>query len=132
MEETLTLARLGIGAKLKTTLQSTNPIASMIEIVRRTSRNIKRRQSGDMCLSRCRAIPKARTARLDPGADLWSSMKTARAAHPPRPPERPGGAPRSPGQPSQARRAARRASIGTPASSRPKKASSVLPARYLR
>jgi putative transposase len=31
-------------------LQSTNPIESMIEIVRRTSRNVKRWQSGDMCL----------------------------------------------------------------------------------
>ncbi|MGZ6623287.1 MAG: IS256 family transposase, partial [Solirubrobacteraceae bacterium] len=27
-----------------------NPIESMIEIVRRTSRNVKRWQSGDMCL----------------------------------------------------------------------------------
>src|SRR5439155_21896322 len=29
---------------------STNPCESMIEIVRRTSRNVKRWQSGDMCL----------------------------------------------------------------------------------
>ncbi|UGS36523.1 IS256 family transposase [Capillimicrobium parvum] len=50
MEETLTLTRLGIGGKLKTTLQSTNPIESMIETVRRTSRNVKRWQNGDMCL----------------------------------------------------------------------------------
>jgi putative transposase len=50
LEETLTLTRLGIRGKLKTTLQSTNPIESMIEIVRRTSRNVKRWQSGDMCL----------------------------------------------------------------------------------
>lgn len=50
MEETLTLTRLGIRGKLKTTLQSTNPIESMIECVRRTSRNVKRWQSGDMCL----------------------------------------------------------------------------------
>ena len=32
------------------TLHRTNPIESMIEIVRRTSRNVKRWQSGDMCL----------------------------------------------------------------------------------
>jgi putative transposase len=50
LEETLTLTRLGIRGNLKTTLQSTNPIESMIEIVRRTSRNVKRWQNGDMCL----------------------------------------------------------------------------------
>ena len=50
LEETLTLTRLGVRGKLKTTLQSTNPIESMIGIVRRTSRNVKRWQSGDMCL----------------------------------------------------------------------------------
>ena len=50
MEEALTVTRLGIEGKLKLTLQSTNPCESMIEIVRRTSRNVKRWQSGDMCL----------------------------------------------------------------------------------
>ena len=48
--ETLTLTRLGIKGSLKRTLASTNPCESMIEIVRRTSRNVKRWQSGDMCL----------------------------------------------------------------------------------
>ena len=48
--ETLTLTRLGITGSLKRTLVSTNPCESMIEIVRRTSRNVKRWQSGDMCL----------------------------------------------------------------------------------
>src|SRR5438552_1094930 len=41
---------LGVKGSLKQTLQSTNPCESMIEIVRRTSRNVKRWQSGDMCL----------------------------------------------------------------------------------
>ncbi len=50
MAETLTVTRLGIRGSLKRTLQSTNPCESMIEIVRRTSRNVKRWQSGDMCL----------------------------------------------------------------------------------
>jgi putative transposase len=50
LEETLTLTRLGIHGRLKKTLTSTNPIESMIEIIRRTSRNVKRWQSGDMCL----------------------------------------------------------------------------------
>ena len=50
LEETLTLTRLQIRGRLKRTLQSTNPIESMIEIVRRTSRNVKRWQSGEMCL----------------------------------------------------------------------------------
>jgi hypothetical protein len=49
-EETLTLQRLGIRGSLKTTLASTNPRESMIECVRRTSRNVKRWQSGDMAL----------------------------------------------------------------------------------
>src|SRR5438876_1359314 len=48
--ESLTLTRLGITGSLKRTLASTNPCESMIEIVRRTSRNVKRWQSGDMCL----------------------------------------------------------------------------------
>jgi transposase-like protein len=50
LEETLTLTRLGIRGQLKKTLASTNPIESMIEIIRRTSRNVKHWQSGDMCL----------------------------------------------------------------------------------
>jgi putative transposase len=50
MAETLTVTRLGIRGALKRTLQSTNPCESMIETVRRTSRNVKRWQSGEMCL----------------------------------------------------------------------------------
>jgi transposase-like protein len=50
MEETLTLTRLGIKGSLKRTLESTNPCESMIECVRRSARNVKRWQSGDMCL----------------------------------------------------------------------------------
>jgi putative transposase len=50
LEETLTLQRLGIRGSLKTTLASTNPCESMIECVRRTSRNVKRWQSGEMAL----------------------------------------------------------------------------------
>ena len=50
LQETLTLTRLGIHGRLKKTLASTNPIESMIEIIRRTSRNVKRWQNGDMCL----------------------------------------------------------------------------------
>jgi len=50
LEETLTLQRLGIRGSLKQTLASTNPCESMIECVRRTSRNVKRWQSGEMAL----------------------------------------------------------------------------------
>ncbi len=50
MEETLTLQRLGIRGSLKLTLASTNPCESMIECVRRSSRNVKRWQSGEMAL----------------------------------------------------------------------------------
>jgi putative transposase len=48
MEETLTLTRLGIDGNLAKTLGSTNPIESMIEIVRHTQRNVKRWCEGDM------------------------------------------------------------------------------------
>jgi putative transposase len=50
LAETLTLTRLGIKGSLKRTLESTNPCESMIECVRRTSRNVKRWQSGEMGL----------------------------------------------------------------------------------
>jgi transposase-like protein len=50
MEETLTITRLGVKGTLKRTLQSTNPCESMIECVRRSSRNVKRWSSGEMCL----------------------------------------------------------------------------------
>jgi putative transposase len=48
MEETLTLMGLGIDGNLAKTLSSTNPIESMIEIVRHTQRNVKRWRGGDM------------------------------------------------------------------------------------
>jgi putative transposase len=50
MEEMLTLTRLGVSSNLKRTLESTNPCESMIEIVRRTQRNVKRWSSGEMAL----------------------------------------------------------------------------------
>jgi hypothetical protein len=50
LSQTITITRLGIKGRLKRTLQSTNPCESMIETVRRTSRNVKRWQSGEMCL----------------------------------------------------------------------------------
>ena len=50
LDETLTLQRLGVHEQLWRTLSSTNPIESMIAICRATSRNVKRWQSGDMCL----------------------------------------------------------------------------------
>jgi len=50
MEETLTVTRLKITGSLKRTLESTNPCESMIEIVRKTQRNVKRWSSGEMAL----------------------------------------------------------------------------------
>jgi transposase-like protein len=50
LDETLTLTRLGIRGALKRTLESTNPCESMIECVRRSSRNVKHWQSGEMAL----------------------------------------------------------------------------------
>ena len=48
MDDTLTLMRLGITGNLASTLCSTNPCESMIEIVRYLQRNVKRWQDGDM------------------------------------------------------------------------------------
>ena len=50
IEETLTLTRLGVTGSLKRTLESSNPCESMIEIVRRTQRTVKRWSSGEMAL----------------------------------------------------------------------------------
>jgi putative transposase len=50
MEQTLTVTRLGVRGRLKRTLASTNPCESMIDTVRRVSRNVKRWHNGDMCL----------------------------------------------------------------------------------
>jgi len=50
MQETLTVIRLQIRGKLKRTLESTNACESMIEIVRRTQRNVKHWSSGEMGL----------------------------------------------------------------------------------
>src|SRR5947207_2852115 len=50
IEETLTLTRFGVRGNLKRTLESTNPCESMIEIVRRTQRNVKHWSSGEMAL----------------------------------------------------------------------------------
>src|SRR4051812_46147823 len=48
LSDTLTLMRLGITGRLAKTLCSTNPCDSMIEIIRRTQRNVKRWRDGDM------------------------------------------------------------------------------------
>ena len=50
MAETLTVIGLGITGKLKQTIESTNPAESMIECIRRTARNVKNWQSGDMAM----------------------------------------------------------------------------------
>src|SRR4051812_43291545 len=50
MDETLTVTRLGVRGRLKRTLASTNPCESMIDTVRRVSRNVKHWSNGDMCL----------------------------------------------------------------------------------
>jgi transposase-like protein len=50
LADTLTVTRLGITGSLLKTVVSTNPIESMIEIVRAHARNVKRWQNGDMRL----------------------------------------------------------------------------------
>jgi putative transposase len=50
LELTLTVTRLGVGGKLLQTLASTNPIESMIEIIRDHAGRVKRWSSGEMAL----------------------------------------------------------------------------------
>ena len=50
MAETLTVIALGVTGKLKQTIESTNPAESMIECIRRSSRNVKNWQSGEMAM----------------------------------------------------------------------------------
>ncbi len=50
LEETLTVHRLGVGALLRRTLASTNPIESCLSTVERVARNVKRWQGGDQSL----------------------------------------------------------------------------------
>jgi putative transposase len=50
LAETLTVTRLGVTGSLLKTVMATNPVESMIEIVRDHARNVKRWQPGDMRL----------------------------------------------------------------------------------
>jgi transposase-like protein len=50
LAETLTVNRLGVGGKLIKTVESTNPVESMIEIVRDHAGRVKRWSSGEMAL----------------------------------------------------------------------------------
>ncbi len=50
LSETLTVTRLGVTAALLKTVFSTNPVESMIEIVREHSSNVKRWRDGEMAL----------------------------------------------------------------------------------
>ncbi|MBS4010099.1 MAG: IS256 family transposase [Roseovarius sp.] len=50
MADTLTVNRLGITGSLVKTVESTNPVESMIEIVRHHARRVKRWQHGEMAL----------------------------------------------------------------------------------
>lgn len=50
LEETLTVTRFGVTGTLLKTLESTNPMESMIEIIRDHARRVKHWSSGDMAL----------------------------------------------------------------------------------
>jgi putative transposase len=50
LTETLTVNQLGVGSKLVKTVESTNPVESMIEIVRDHAGRVKRWSSGEMAL----------------------------------------------------------------------------------
>src|SRR5680860_468456 len=50
LDDTLTVNRLGVTGSLLKTVESTNPVESMIEIVRHHARRVKRWQHGEMAL----------------------------------------------------------------------------------
>ena len=50
LADTLTVNRLGVTGSLLKTVESTNPVESMIEIVRQHARRVKRCQHGEMAL----------------------------------------------------------------------------------
>jgi putative transposase len=50
LDDTLTLARLGVAGSLRRTLESTNPMESMIDIVKDHARRVKNWESGEMAL----------------------------------------------------------------------------------
>jgi Transposase, Mutator family len=77
MEETLTLTRLGVSGNLKRTLESTNPVESMIEILRWTQRNLKRWSSGEMALRWTAA------GMLDAERQFSEDHRLPRPRHPP-------------------------------------------------
>lgn len=65
LADTLTVTRLGVTGSLLKTVMSTNPVESMIEIVRAHARNVKRWQDGDM---RCAGRPPACSPRPNSSA----------------------------------------------------------------
>jgi transposase-like protein len=50
LPDTLTLTRLGIGGSLRRTLESTNPMESMVDIIKDHCHRVKRWESGEMAL----------------------------------------------------------------------------------
>ena len=91
--------RLGITGQLATTLCSTNPCESMIEIVRYTQRNVKRWQDGDMRKRWTAAgmlVAEQQFRRIIGYRDLAKLVIADRAPRPPRRPERTATARRSP------------------------------------
>lgn len=56
LEETLTIARLGLSGRLLDTFVSTNPIDSMVSIVRDVTGNIMRWKNGKMACAGCQLV----------------------------------------------------------------------------
>lgn len=79
LNDTLTVTRLGVSGSLKKTLQSTNPIESMIACVRRTSRQVTHWQSGEMVLRWTAAglLEAKRQSRRISGSDQLAQLSEA-------------------------------------------------------
>ena len=80
LEENVTVPRLGIKGALKRTL-ATNPCEPMIECVRRSSRNVKHWQSGDMASPPNRSPDRHREVPRRPGHPLETSTASLRMGY---------------------------------------------------
>jgi hypothetical protein len=67
LADTLTINRLGVTGKLRRTLRSTNPVESMIEIVRDHATLVKHPESGEMAFRWAAAGMLAAEAQFLPG-----------------------------------------------------------------
>src|SRR5664280_566904 len=80
LAEMFTVTRLGVTGALLRTVASTNPVESMIEIVRDHARNVKRWKDGDMRLRLLAGAPRPSNSELQPADPRICQRLTSRCA----------------------------------------------------